>query len=342
MPAATPEQLAALVQDTHTAAVIAFEGEVAATAIGSVEEDFTRLQARTVAAWVAAFGAVDAAATGGPALRRILATVRAAVRRILQTLMPRAVAALNGSLPDALALGARQHADWLAAATGRHHRPFPVRASRRLRDTAAGLADVLGELRDRALVLLAAARVRRWSDVAAGIGAAQGATGATRRQIALTVGQAVNAAGERAVAAAGADKLWVAERDACVTCAAYAGLIAPADGSFPAGLSWDPRQRGRSDALATPPKHPWCRCRVVAWRSSWLPPGVASLPEALRREAERSIARGWSMSTESRAARLRAAAELLHSGSRLPRSVQRAAQDAVRAGHFPARTVPTG
>lgn len=126
----------------------------------------------------------------------------------------------------------------------------------------------------------------------------------------------------------------------CVTCAAYAGHVVDVTEDFPGGLSWDPNQRGRTAAIATPPRHPHCRCRLAAWEDEWAEPGVPSLPEVLRREAWRSIARGWSLPTESNAARVRAARELLRTGVRLPKSVLEFAADAVRAGRFEDRIFP--
>jgi hypothetical protein len=185
-------------------------------------------------------------------------------------------------------------------------------------------------------------RVRRLPDVQTGIGIARSAIPAVRTHITTTVNEAVNEATQAAAQQAGAKKLWVAERDACVNCAAYAGLTVAADAQFPAGLSWDPNQRGRGEAIDAPPLHPNCRCRVVAWKDSWAQPGVIAMPDAMRREARRSIARGWSLPTESGAARIRAARELLRTGAGLPKSVEEFAAAAVRAGRFQDRTFPTG
>ncbi|ARX81530.1 hypothetical protein SMD44_00928 [Streptomyces alboflavus] len=339
---ASNEELAGLVQGEQTDAVRRLEDRVAARVLGDLESRFAVLSQRSITAWVAAFGSVQAESGDTAALRRILSTIRGAVRRLLGPLGPRAQRELDQALTDAVLLGARQHAAFVEEATGRATRPVSGRPSRGLRRRAAAIGAAIADRRDRALAILRPSRARRWSDVQAGIGAAQSALPATRAHIATTVNEAVNEASLTAIDHQGAQKLWIAERDACVNCAAYSGMVVAADADFPAGLSWDPNQRGRGKALAAPPKHPHCRCRVTAWEEGWAPEGVPSFPDSLRREARRSIARGWSLPTESGAARIRAARELLRTGAGLPKSVEEFAALAVRAGRFTDRTVPTG
>ncbi|MET9517424.1 hypothetical protein [Streptomyces sp. NPDC002994] len=339
---ATNEELAALVQGEHTDAVIALEQAVAAQAAGQVEEEFEALSRSTVAAWVAAFGSVEALAVSGATLRRILKAVRAAVRRLLGPLGPRAQAAIGGSLAAAVLLGARQHEAFVSAVRGRRTSGVPTRPNRTLRDAAAAAPGIVAGRRDRALSLLRPQVVRRWTDVLTGIGAARSALPAVRAHVAWVINQAVNHGLVAGIRAIGARKLWVAEADACVNCAAYAGLVVDVGEPFPGGLSWDPTQRGRTEPIDAPPLHPHCRCRTVAWKDAWAVDGLPSLPEALTREARRSVARGWSLPTESGAARIRAARELLRTVAGLPESVEEYAALAVRQGRFADRTVPTG
>jgi hypothetical protein len=336
------EELAHLIQGEQTDQVRDLEDSIAARALGDTADGFDVLQRRSLTVWVTAFGGVQGEPGDTVLLRRILGTIRAAIRRLLGPLAPRARRALDARLADAVELGARQHAAYVAQVDGRRSRAFPARPSRDLRATAARIADVVTDRRDRALALLQPRIANRWSRVATGIGTARSALSAARSHITWTVGQAVNEGLLAGIRALGARKLWVSERDACVSCVAYAGLVADVGDDFPGGLSWDPTQRGRTEPLAAPPLHPHCRCRVVAWKESWAADGVPSLPEALRREARRSIARGWSLPTESGAARIRAARELLRAGARLPKSVEEYAALAVRTGRFQNRTVPTG
>ncbi|MEU1787106.1 hypothetical protein ABZ553_14775 [Streptomyces sparsogenes] len=336
------QRLAQLIQRAQTGAVIRLEDRVIQRAIGNLDDDFTELVRRTLAAWTTAFGNVGGDATHDPALRRILAAVRSAIRRFLAPLGPRAQQALDDTLTDAVMLGASQHTAFIRDATGNNpSTPLP-RPRRPLRDAAARVRGIVAERRDRALALLRPTVAHRWSHVLTGIGTARGALSAVRSHITWVVGQAVNEGLTAGIRAIGARKLWVAERDACVRCAAYAGLTAESGDDFPGGLSWDPRQRGHGDPLPAPPLHPNCRCRVVAWQDEWAEPGVLPFPEALRREARRSIARGFSLPTESNAARIRAARELLRRGANLPRSVEAYAATAIAAGRFATRSVPTG
>ncbi|MFD4830144.1 hypothetical protein ACFWPV_09855 [Streptomyces uncialis] len=337
------DPLADLVQGEQTDEVQDLEHRAAIAALGDLGTRFTDLSRRSLTAWVTAFGSPDAPPASPGALRRLLTAVRAAVRRLLGPVASRASAALTAALTEAVRMGARQHAAFIEAATARRTRPAAVRPSRALRRRAAALAAAVAERRDRALALLRPARVARWTDVQTGIGVAGSTVPAVRAHISTAVNEAVGEAGQAAIDAVGALKVWVAERDACVNCAAYAGHTVPADGTFPPGLSFDPNQRGRGTRTLTgPPLHPHCRCRTVAWDDTWAQPGVTPFPDAMRREARRSIARGWSLPTESGAARIRAARDLLRAGSGLPRSVDEFAAQAVRAGRFTDRNVPTG
>lgn len=135
--------------------------------------------------------------------------------------------------------------------------------------------------------------------------------------------------------------VWVAERNACLTCLRLSGTVIDpnsgtgfdedatfgAPGSAPA--VWPP---GRP--LMAPPRHPNCRCRLRIIAAS-----NTLVPQALRREAERSVARGWS-DHASRRSRLNAAERLLDRGSRLPKTVQERARRDVARGTFSTRHRP--
>lgn len=339
---ATNEELADLVQGEQTDAVRELEDRITARALGDLDSRFAVLSQRSITAWVTAFGSVQAEAGDPATLRRLLTSIRETVRRLLAPLGPRAQQALDDALTEAVLLGARQHAAFVEEASAHRARPVSARPSRGLRRRAATIGAAIAERRDRALAMLRPQRARRWSDVQAGIGVAHSALPAARAHIATSINEAVNEAAQAAIDGEGEMTLWIAERDACVNCAAYAGMTVAADADFPAGLSWDPSQRGRGAALASPPKHPNCRCRITAWAEDWAVEGVPSFPESLRREARRSIARGHSLPTESGASRIRAARELLRTGAGLPKSVEEFAALAVRAGRFADRSVPSG
>lgn len=126
-------------------------------------------------------------------------------------------------------------------------------------------------------------------------------------------------------------QVWKAERDACVHCLAYSGQIDKGKG-YPPGLTFGnkPLKEGR---IRNPPLHPNCRCEQVAWSDDWQT-GSTGLPQALQREAQRSILRGWSLESESERVRLRAAQDLLKRGVQMPRSVRQYAAQAIKAGAF--------
>lgn len=130
----------------------------------------------------------------------------------------------------------------------------------------------------------------------------------------------------------GALDLWVAERDACVHCLAHAGHTVQAGGDFP-NLTFGVKPL--AGANPRPPLHPNCRCRIVPHLPSW----GSSYPDALKREAARSVLRGWSRPSESEKVRLKAAEDLLKRGSTLPRSVQDYARRSIRKGSFGRGTV---
>lgn len=188
-----------------------------------------------------------------------------------------------------------------------------------------------------------------------------GSTGQAQRLAALGVARRAVTEIERAAAFAvvrsaadavtatavdqGASRLWVGERDACLHCLAYFGHIADGTDPFPAQLTFarQPLSGALGGPVENPPLHPHCRCRIIVWRRSWADTSGTSYPAALKREAHRSVLRGWSLESESAAARLDAADRLLHraAGSSMPKSVQSYAEQAVRRGVFPrGRTVP--
>lgn len=165
---------------------------------------------------------------------------------------------------------------------------------------------------------------------------------------------------------ADAARMWVGERDACLHCLAYTGQIAGPRRPFPAGLTFYIDPHGRPKPLSNepvwgPPLHPNCRCNLevinpperlvpvpkgkqsvsggaTVMRGSDYPiyeweAGEVTPAMALQREAKRSVLRGQSGS-DSTPARLRAASALLARGSGLPKTVEKRARAAIRAGGF--------
>lgn len=331
------EHLARLVQDDHTGEVIDLENRIAARTLAGSDRTFEELIRRALSAWTSAFGSPDRPALPGDVLRRILAAARAAVSRLLDGLAGRAPGALADGLGPAVRMGVAQGTAFVRAASGRRRRePRVPSVSRVLRDEARWIGDLVRERHDRALHLLHPDRVTRWSHLLAGIGAARAVLPAIRAHIAWVVNTAVHEGLDAVVQATAPLRLWVSEADACVRCMAYTGRTVAADEAFPGGLSWDPRQRviGAPD-VDGPPLHGHCRCRAVPWDDAWTTEGI-TFPDALQREAERSIAYGRARPSESRASRLRAVRELLRTTDDLLPAVETRARTALREGRFPA------
>lgn len=149
------------------------------------------------------------------------------------------------------------------------------------------------------------------------------------------VTEAVNMSGNEgstAIAdAADLPTVWVAETNACVRCLKYSGRIAKPGKTFPGGLTYGKPVGG--PPLKHPPLHPHCRCTVEPLRSK-------KYAAALRREADRSVLRGFSLESESMGTRVDAAERLLATSPNAPKSVLNYAAGAVRRGEFTSRGRP--
>lgn len=151
-----------------------------------------------------------------------------------------------------------------------------------------------------------------------------------------TITDAIHRAGnEGSTALADAARLptvWVAEVNACVTCLAYSGRVAKPGEAFPAGKTYGKRSTV-IEPIPVPPAHPRCRCTIE-------PLVAPEYAQALRREADRSVLRGFSLESESMATRVDAASRLLDRGVVAPKSVLAYAQNAVKRGEFTTRGRP--
>lgn len=341
----TGADLLELSQVTHADEAAAYEERVAAEAVGDADGVLAEALAAAVAAWVAGYGSVSAAGAGA-VLARLLADAVAAVERALAGLGERARRALLDALPGAVRLGVRQGRAFAAAGSGR--RPGRVGSGARpgaetLR-VARAVADAVAEQLRRARALLAPQVVGegRFSAVAAGLAVARSAVARVRAAVAWCVQEAVRTGVDAVAGALRLRRVWLSELDACVRCQAYAGEVRPLGVAFSGGRSWDPAQReGGARPVDGPPLHAHCRCRIGLWSPLW-PRRGESLPVAAARQAREAVGRGWSLPSESGAARVRAARELLRSGAGLPAGVEAAARRAVREGRFDDRSAPGG
>lgn len=339
---ASVDDLILLAQSDHAAALVDLEDQVAALIVGGTDGRLDELQRKMTAEWVKAFG--DTGLPGDPEKRRAIAAVlRVQLERVLNELAGGLMSRAAAGAADAVELGAGQAAEWATAASGRHVRSLePPAPSEDAQDAIDGLDGHVDDGRDRMHGALQAANLAMLGFVGllAAIGAVRRARSNVDSTVRWIVGQAANDGAEAVTRKLGADKLWVSERDACVHCAAYSGHVVPGDKDFPGGLTFDVKSPW-PDAVRTPPRHPRCRCQVVPWLGAW--EGDTSgvdMTEALQREAERSILRGWATDSESNAARIRAAKKLLERGTELPKSVRAEARRRLRAGEFRTSPVP--
>lgn len=152
------------------------------------------------------------------------------------------------------------------------------------------------------------------------------------RDVVTLVNSAGNAGSTAVADAANLPTVWVAETNACVECLAYSGRVAKPGKTFPGGLTYGAKSYN-PEPIAYPPRHPRCRCTVEPLRS-------AEYADALRREADRSVLRGFSLESESMKTRIDAADRLLARGVDAPQSVQAYARRSIKAGEFPTRGRP--
>jgi len=345
------DELLSLVQGKQIEALTTIEnGAVRAATLAGFTEIDDAVKAATTG-WVQAFGSASAEGEAGSALNALLRAAQGSVVRGLAGLHEGAVKAMDGAMDEAMKLALGQTATLVEGASGadapKVSPPDPPEAAT---DDAKALRGAIDDARKAATKQLSPTAVLRLGlrGLLAPLATVRRVLDSAKRMISTNVNRAVDNV-QQAAAEALPDKggpkleVWIINRDACVRCAAYAGEIVASGEKFPGGLSWDPKSREKNAPAVRPPLHPNCRCRLVPWKESWKEPGKVSLPEAARREAERSIARGFSLPSESNASRVRALKELLKTDPKLPKTVLANARKAAAKGEFPkGRSVPTG
>lgn len=161
-----------------------------------------------------------------------------------------------------------------------------------------------------------------------------GAANKAKRTAATLINQAGN---EGVIAAAQAAKLevvWVAETNACVKCLEYSGEVVKAGADFPKTLTRYSTGSPYDAPGKTPPLHPNCRCTLEVLNEP-------TYADALRREADRSVLRGFSLESESMRTRVAAAERLLGDPDLVaPKSVIAYARKSIVAGAFTTRGRP--
>lgn len=171
-------------------------------------------------------------------------------------------------------------------------------------------------------------------DVASVVSRAHMAVTGARSDVRWIATRAISAGVAQVADELGWHVLWVPERNACLQCLAYAGLVTRPWDDFPAGLTFADAPSTLS-AVPYPPLHPHCRCRIEPYNG---PPPKAdrsdmSPASELAREARRSVVKGWS-SYDSERARISAADRLIRRGAELPPTVVKTALRAIERGAF--------
>lgn len=330
--AAPPPQPTAAQIALHAAELYALEKAAARAVTAPLRSRLIRIQRDAAAAWIRAFGSLTA-----PADPIRLGQLLADIRRDLADITPAASAPLGTWAARALDLGIRQGGREARAATAHITAGLDDQTLR----TIAGADSLIGaRIADAEAALTVAGP--GFDDITGALAHAHRA--ASDMQGAVI--QAVNGAANTGITAVaddlGAQRLLIAEPDACLTCAGMSGRLAdpgePFDAAFAATFTPKPRIWPPGPIVA-PPIHPHCRCRITIWRGSAA--GGTDFPAALRREAQRAVLKGWSLPSESGPARIRAAQQLLTRGVTAPQSVQAQARAAIRRGRFANRAVPT-
>lgn len=286
----------------------------------SAELELAALEARVLAA----AGIADYL-TRVKTLRELLARESPDIRAIVLAMtMPRVEAQALAAVLDAFGAGARDALDILAAMgdaeVGRIGRPSIEakaivkgldKAGRQALETAQKLARAGADAQAVTAPLLAHAT-------------------AIKGRVIEAVNMAGNEGTTAMADAAGVPTVWVAETNACVRCLKYSGRIAKPGENFPGGLTYGRPKYATNGPLPHPPLHRFCRCVVEPMRSR-------EYAKALRREADRSVLRGFSLESESMSVRVDAADRLLKAKVNAPKSVIAFAKSAVRRGEFTTR-----
>ncbi|ANZ35234.1 hypothetical protein BBK82_03250 [Lentzea guizhouensis] len=313
----------------HAAQLYALEEAARLATAGPLRTALARIVRAITRGWITRFGT-----TKNRADQRQLRVIVDAVRGDLGELRPDASRPLAAYAVRAYRLGVEQAADEvlvdvdLDAAEADELPDDVLRAVDELDDTIGRhLADA-----DRALARL---DDDRFTGLMNAFAPAQQAAIAADTAAAWVTNRAANAGTAAVADELGVERIWIAERDACVHCLGLAGETS-VDGVFDATKTFGIRPLAvwPGPDLVSPPRHPRCRCRTQPWLGTRDSAGDTDFRAALQREAARSILTGWRLPSESERVRLDAAERLLLSGTTLLSTVQARARAAVRRGSF--------
>ncbi|MEW2311780.1 hypothetical protein AB0918_24590 [Streptomyces sp. NPDC006864] len=337
------EELLKLVQEKQITAIQRIEDRAVKAATEKRFKAIDDAIGSATSNWVKAFGSMSAEGTGSPLIEMIRSALGAS-NSALKGLEASTISALSEAVGVAVTTAQAQGSAFVEGASGKAAaRRVDVPAVSLSEERAAVKAAVADGLKEsKALLKKSVVERLGLRGILGGLRRARNALGRAKSTIANSVNENVTKTMRATATANKADfEVWVAERDACVNCLKYAGQIVKKGEDWTGGQSWDPNQVDKKAKGVRPPLHPHCRCRPVPWNPAWAREGEVSLPEAISREAERSVARGFSLASESNASRVRALKELLSGSPNFPKTVLERARRDLRNGEFArGRAVP--
>lgn len=339
-----PEALLELVQQKQIEAISKIEDKAIKAATEKRYAAIDDALRSATSNWIKAFGSPGAPGEGAP-LNEMIRSALSASTGALKGLEGSVIGALTEAVGSAVTAATEQGAAFVEGASGKSAAAKVDAPKPDLKAERAAVKAAVSEGESAFKKLLKRPIIERLGlrGILAGLRQARNVLGRAKSTITSSVNENVTKTMQATATANKAKyEVWVSERDACVNCLAYAGRIVQKGEDFPGGLSWDPKQKDSKAPGVRPPLHPHCRCRPVPWDPAWAREGEVSLPDAVKREAQRSIARGFSLPSESNASRVRALKELLKGSPDLPKTVLERARRDLKNGEFArGRSVPT-
>lgn len=339
-----PEALLELVQAKQIEAISKIEDKAIKAATEKRYAAIDDAMRSATLDWIKAFGSMSAEGAGEP-LTKMISDALGASAGALKGLEGSVISALTEAVGAAVTTATEQGKAFVEGATGKPAAAKVAAPAVDLAEERAAVKAAIAEGEKGFKALLRRNVIERLGlrGIIAGIRQARNTLGRAKSTITTSVNANVQKTMQATATANKAPmEVWVSERDACVNCLRYAGQIVKAGEDWTGGQSWDPKQVDKKAKGVRPPLHPHCRCRPVPWNPAWAKPGEVSLPDAVAREAQRSIARGFSLPSESNASRIRALKELLSGNPDLPKTVLARARQDLKNGEFGrGRSVPT-
>jgi hypothetical protein len=312
-------------------AIIALEHQVVHDVGAAIRHTVTGLLKAIIDAWHALIGPASAVPVTRAEHAALVHIQHQVVTGLANVSTTAAVTQLRRDVERAATLGAHLGANQAGIA------PVPVTVPRDVIEAIGKLDEVISARLEVGQKLATTAGTL--PKLTHAIAAANSAAHHAERVGTFSVMRAANMAVHAQARAAGQRVLWVAERNACLYCLAQSGQLADENGEFDARRAFGETKQlpvWPSPPLEAPPRHPNCRCHLVVYLGHE-GPGL-SLPEALRREAQRSVVIGLALPSEPVSQRTRAARRLVDAGTGAPKTVLARTRKQLLSGVFTTRS----